>query len=122
MAIPRDEEKTNLRDHEAVLAQIMRMDSEIHHARLLLQDIYNTPSISCDAEEPIRELSSLTDLLRYGAEEIKGRRIMLSDLLGEIRCVLGLSDANLETEDEAGRAGEIGLQLAPQACGRYQNE
>ena len=109
-----DEGKTNLRDHEEVFAQIMQMDAEIHQAESLLQDIYNAPLTSCDAEEPVRQLSSLTDLLRYGAEEIKGRRIILSNLLAEIRSALGLDEKN-KPELKAGRAGEIGLQLAPQA-------
>jgi predicted RNase H-like nuclease (RuvC/YqgF family) len=86
------EAKTNLRDHEEVLAQIMQMDAEIRQAESLLQEIHNDPSKPYDTEKDVRELSSLTDLLRHGAEEIRVRRERLSGLLAEIRDTLGLSE------------------------------
>ena len=91
MPIARDEAKTNYRDHEEILAQIKYMDSEIDQAESLLQDIHKTPSNPCEnKKESVPELSSLADLLRCGAAEIKGRRDKLSCLLAEIRCALGL--------------------------------
>jgi hypothetical protein len=113
MPIARDEAKTNYRDHEEVLAQIMQMDAEIQQAESLLQDIHKAPPSPCDTKEPVRELSSLTDLLRCGAEEIENRRVRLSKLLVEIRCVLGLGERIKGPTITAGREGDIGASLAP---------
>ena len=88
---------TEMRDHEEVLAQIMQMDAEIQQAESLLQDIYKAPSDDCCDERPIPALSSLADLLRDGADGIRDRRVRLSDLLTEIRCVLGLAENSAQS-------------------------
>ena len=103
-----------MRDHEEVLAQIMQMDAEIQQAESLLQDIHKAPSDPYTAEGPVQELSSLADLLRNGAAEIRVRRERLSNLLVEIRCVLDLDEKIKPPTIGAGRVGEIGGSLAPQ--------